>query len=56
VEYTDRRPGDPAALVCSPRRIREALGWEPRHDDLEFIVRTALDWERRLTAEQRSAA
>jgi UDP-glucose 4-epimerase len=24
------------------------LGWEPRHQDLEGIVRTALAWERRL--------
>jgi UDP-glucose 4-epimerase len=56
VEYADRRAGDPAALVSSPRRIREALGWTPRHDDLEFIVRTALDWERRLAERERSAA
>ena len=27
---------------------REDLGWCPCHDDLHFIVRTALEWERRL--------
>ncbi|WP_119680496.1 UDP-glucose 4-epimerase GalE [Indioceanicola profundi] len=41
----DRRPGDPVALVADNRRIREVLGWTPKHDDLDFIVRTALDWE-----------
>ncbi|WP_207477695.1 UDP-glucose 4-epimerase GalE [Arenibaculum pallidiluteum] len=57
VEFAERRLGDPAALVSSPGRIRAVLGWTPRHDDLEYIVRTALDWERKLAGEQgRSAA
>jgi len=41
-----RRAGDPPALVASTERIRSVLGWVPRHDDLRFIVRTSLDWER----------
>ena len=41
-----RRPGDPSALVADARRIREALDWTPRHDDLDVIVRTALAWAR----------
>ncbi len=43
-----RRPGDPPVLVAVARRIREVLGWQPRHDDLAFIVESALRWERRL--------
>ncbi|RKO66948.1 UDP-glucose 4-epimerase GalE [Desulfofundulus salinus] len=42
-----RRPGDPAVLVASSRRIREELGWRPRYGDLETIVRTAWEWHRR---------
>lgn len=41
------RAGDAAALVADSSRIREEFGWRPRHDDLETIVGTALDWERR---------
>jgi UDP-glucose 4-epimerase len=48
-----RRPGDPPALVGSPERIRRLLGGYPRHDNLDFIVATALDWERRLEGEAR---
>jgi UDP-glucose 4-epimerase len=48
VELAGRRPGDPAAIVAANDRIRAAFGWTPRHDDLETIVRQALDWERRL--------
>jgi UDP-glucose 4-epimerase len=29
-------------------RVREVLGWTPRYDDLDFIVKTSLEWERRL--------
>jgi UDP-glucose 4-epimerase len=50
VEEGPRRPGDAATLVAGNRRIREVLGWRPRHDDLEFIVRTAWRWEQRLQA------
>jgi UDP-glucose 4-epimerase len=43
-----RRAGDPPVLIAAADRIRSVLGWQPRHDDLDGIVRTALAWERRL--------
>ena len=42
-----RRAGDPPALIARSDRLRRTFGWQPRHDDLDFIVRTAFDWERR---------
>jgi UDP-glucose 4-epimerase len=48
VRHEARRPGDPVAVVASAERIRERLGWQPRHDDLDTIVRTALAWEAAL--------
>ena len=45
-----RRPGDPPALVSDVSLLRRTLRWEPRHDDLGLIVRSALAWERRLAA------
>jgi UDP-glucose 4-epimerase len=48
VNLAPRRPGDPAAIVARADRVRETLGWTPQRDDLEAIVRQALDWERRL--------
>jgi UDP-glucose 4-epimerase len=44
-----RRAGDPAMLVAGADKIRNELGWRPKYEDLDFIVRTALDWERRLS-------
>ena len=48
VTLSGRRPGDPAAIVASNSRARSVLGWQPRHDNLDAIVRQALNWERRL--------
>jgi UDP-glucose 4-epimerase len=42
-----RRPGDPAAVVADSSRLRSQLGWRPRYDNLDEIVRHALDWEAR---------
>lgn len=43
-EITARRPGDPAVLIADSRRIREELGWRPKHTDLRSIVQSAWDW------------
>jgi len=51
VEESPRRAGDPPSLVAHAERIRAALGWSPRFDDLETIVRTQLEWEYRLQRE-----
>ncbi|MCL4472129.1 MAG: UDP-glucose 4-epimerase GalE [Gammaproteobacteria bacterium] len=42
-----RRAGDPAVLVASSGRIRQELGWRPRYEDLETIVKTAWAWHRK---------
>ncbi len=44
----ERRAGDPPELVAKADKIGRVLGWKPRHDDLDFIVKTSLNWERRL--------
>ena len=46
-----RRAGDPPTLVADPALLRTTLGWAPRHDDLGFILRTALAWERKRAGE-----
>jgi UDP-glucose 4-epimerase len=48
VKEEPRRAGDPPILIAKADRVRSTLGWKPRLDDLDTIVRTALDWERKL--------
>jgi len=45
---SERRAGDPPALISEANKIKEILGWKPQYDNLEFIVKTALDWEKKL--------
>jgi UDP-glucose 4-epimerase len=47
----ERRPGDPPSLVAAAEAIRTVLGWKPKYDDVDVIVRTALEWERKLQKE-----
>jgi UDP-glucose 4-epimerase len=56
VEISDRRPGDPAALVANVDRIRSALDWRPQFQDLDTIVTHALAWQRRLPGKLETAA
>jgi UDP-glucose 4-epimerase len=50
VRESPRRAGDPPWLVADARKIREVLGWQPKHDDLDEIVASAYAWEQRLNA------
>jgi UDP-glucose 4-epimerase len=49
-EETGRRPGDPPVLVADSSRIKSELHWKPMHADLEFIIKTAWEWEKKLSA------
>jgi UDP-glucose 4-epimerase len=43
-----RRAGDPASIVAEASRIRDLLGWTPRWNDLDAIIRHAIAWESKL--------
>lgn len=47
IREAERRPGDPAVLCASPRRLIEQLGWNPRYSDLHSIIRSAWEWKKR---------
>jgi UDP-glucose 4-epimerase len=49
VRYAGRRPGDAVMIVANPGLAKKELGWQPKYDDLQFIVKTALDWEAHLS-------
>ena len=45
-----RRAGDPPELIAVADRVRNVLGWTPRFDDLDTIVRTSLAWEKKIAS------
>jgi UDP-glucose 4-epimerase len=51
VREEPRRAGDPPSLVARCERVRELLKWQPQLDDIDTIVRTSLEWEKRLQRE-----
>jgi UDP-glucose 4-epimerase len=51
VREEPRRAGDPPSLVARVDKVRQQLGWSPRLDDIDTIVRSSLEWERHLQRE-----
>lgn len=46
-EIHPRRAGDPAVLVASSEKAIRELGWKPRYNQLDDIVRTAWVWHQK---------
>lgn len=47
-EDIERRAGDAEKLISVADKIRKTIGWKPKYDDLELIVKTAFEWEKKL--------
>ncbi len=50
VRYAARRPGDPPVLVADPAKIMREWQWRPKYDDLDYIVGTAWEWEKKISS------
>lgn len=48
VQESPRREGDPAVLVADSTKLRQKLQWRPQYDNLEYIVKTAWAWEKKI--------
>ena len=57
IQETPRRLGDPASVIAKSDRIKQVLGWQPKYNDLNFIVSSALAWEKqKLTVRENAMA
>lgn len=45
VKYGARRGGDPAVLIASSEKIKRELNWQPKHQNLSEVVRSAWQWQ-----------
>ncbi|HEX7042792.1 MAG TPA: UDP-glucose 4-epimerase GalE [Patescibacteria group bacterium] len=48
VKMEERRPGDPSILLADNKKSKEVLKFEPEYSDLETIVKTAWEWQKKL--------
>lgn len=46
VKEVPRRAGDPASLTAQADKIGKVIGWSPRYDDLDIIIKSAFEWEK----------
>jgi len=49
IGYTARRPGDAVSIVANPALAKQELSWQPKYDNLNEIISSALSWEEHLT-------
>ncbi|MCP4071437.1 MAG: UDP-glucose 4-epimerase GalE [Hyphomicrobiales bacterium] len=55
IRHAPRREGDIASIIANSDRLTSRLGWAPKHDDLEYIIATALAWEGNLIEHRKQA-
>jgi UDP-glucose 4-epimerase len=56
VRLAPRRSGDAASIVANADRVKDLLGWRPRFmQEIDAVVKQALDWERNLPARLKSS-
>lgn len=48
-ENVPRREGDSPSVIAANEKIKKILKWQPQFNDLEFIIKTAYDWERKAS-------
>jgi UDP-glucose 4-epimerase len=53
IEVGPRRSGDPDILVSDVKKLQNLFSWTPKYDDIEVIISTAIEWEKRLKAEEK---
>ncbi len=41
-----RRAGDPASLTSQADRIQTVIGWKPKYDNLDLIIKSDYEWEK----------
>ena len=43
-----RRPGDAEMVVSDISKLKRMIDWTPKYNKLDFIIKTAIDWELKL--------
>ena len=47
-EIGPRRDGDSECIVANPEKFIEIMSWKPQFNNLSYILKTAIAWEKRL--------
>ena len=44
-----KRPGDSKLVVANPDKFNKTMNWQPKFDNLEYILKTAYEWEKKIS-------
>jgi len=45
-----KRPGDSKLVVANPDKFNKIMNWQPKFNNLEYILKTAYEWEKKLNS------
>ena len=45
-----RRPGDSEMIVSNVEKFTKYFSWEPKYNNLNYILKTAIEWEKKLNS------
>ncbi|WP_415322405.1 UDP-glucose 4-epimerase GalE [Candidatus Pelagibacter sp. Uisw_127] len=45
-----RRPGDSKSIVANSDKFYRKFSWEPKYNDLQYILNTAYNWEKKINS------
>jgi len=51
IKIGKRRKGDAISLIADIQKIKKILKWEPKHNKLDDILKTAIKWEKKILHE-----
>ncbi|MDB2414992.1 UDP-glucose 4-epimerase GalE [Rickettsiales bacterium] len=49
IKNAPRRAGDPPILFADASKANNILKWQPKHTDLDSIIKTAWDWQKKIS-------
>ena len=52
IKFGERRKGDAASLVSNTNKLMKTIKWAPKYQDLQKILKSAINWEIKLTNEK----
>ena len=47
-EIGPRREGDSKCIVSNPEKFNKTMSWKPKFNNLKYILKTAINWEKNL--------
>ena len=50
INFINKRPGDIAQVYSNTKKFKKLLKWKPRHNDINKIIKSAINWEKKLNS------